>query len=288
MPLKMKLITLILLWLSISISMWIGTQNLAIRIILAVVATGVTAHILTIKTRNTNKISNEINQEKGNVDILKKQSTTRDTYNLIASSRYNFRQRSRFQTELEALARRWGRGKLLNVGCAHGPDFIPFKESFELYGVDYSSEMLKLAQKYAAKHQIKVNLQEADARQLPFEDNLFDFTIAVAVYHHIEDKEGRIQGLKELYRVLKPGGEAFITVWNRWQPRHWLKKKSYMRSWKTKDKTLYRFYYLFTYHEFEKLVRQAGFKVLKSSPEARYRFPIKTFSRNICLIVKKG
>lgn len=284
MPLKMKFFTLILLWLSIGISMWIGTQNLTIRIILAVVAAGVTIHIIAIKTRKNNKM----NPEKGDFNIPDKQTTTRDTYNLIASSRYNFRQHSRFQTELEKLGQHWGRGKLLNVGCAHGPDLIPFKESFELHGVDYSTEMLKMAQKYAEKYQFTVDLKEADACNLPYANDFFDYAIAVAVYHHIEDKEGRIQGLKELYRVLKPGGEAFITVWNRWQPRHWLQKKSYMRPWKTKDKTLYRYYYLYTYREFEQLVRQAGFEVLKSSPEARYKFPIKMFSRNICLLVKKA
>ena len=287
MPLMMKLFTLILLWLTIGISIWIGTQNLAVRIILALVAAGVTVHIITIKTRKTNKPSGKIKVTKGDINILDKQLTTRDTYNYIASSRYNFRQHSRFKTELEQLAQRWRQDKLLNIGCAHGPDFPPFKESFELHGVDYSSETLKLAQKYAEKHQFKVNLQEADARQLPYANDFFDFAIAIAVYHHIEDKEGRMQALKELYRVLKPGGEAFITVWNRWQPRHWLKKKSFMSPWKTKDKTLYRYYYLFTYREFEQLVRQAGFEIIKSSPEARYRFPIKDFSRNICLLVEE-
>ncbi len=214
-------------------------------------------------------------------------STTQDTYNRIAASRYNFRQHSRFQTELEQLAQRWGRGKLLNIGCAHGPDFIPFKESFELYGVDFSREMLQLAKKYAAKNQFKVNVQEADARQLPGANDFFDFAIAIAVYHHIENKEGRLQALKELYRVLKPGGEAFITVWNRWQPRHWLKKKSFMLPWNTKEKKYYRYYYLFSYGELEKLARQAGFEVIKSYPEARYKFPLKMFSRNICLIIRR-
>src|SRR4030042_1613045 len=118
-------------------------------------------------------------------------STTRDTYNHIAPSWYNYRHRSRFQSELEQLARRWRQGKLLNVGCAHGPDFVPFKESFELHGVDYSAEMLKLAQKYAEKYQFKVELREADARHLPYTNDFFDFAIAVTVYHHIEDSEGR-------------------------------------------------------------------------------------------------
>ncbi|MHB8104351.1 MAG: class I SAM-dependent methyltransferase [Dehalococcoidales bacterium] len=215
-------------------------------------------------------------------------STTRDTYNRIASSRYNFRHYSRFQSELEDLTRRWQKGKLLNVGCAHGPDFIPFKNSFELHGVDYSIEMLELAKKYAMKNQFRVNLVEADARQLPYANDFFDFAIAIAVYHHIEDKDGRLKALKELYRVLKPGGEAFITVWNRWQPRHWLQKKSFMHPWVVKGEKLYRFYYLFTYGELEKLAHEAGFEIIKSSPEARYKFPLKTFSRNICLLVRKN
>jgi tRNA (uracil-5-)-methyltransferase TRM9 len=215
-------------------------------------------------------------------------STTRDTYNRIAASRYNFRHRSRFQVELENLARRWQGGRLLNIGCAHGPDFPPFASNFELYGVDYSAEMLLLAKKYAEKYKFTVNLQEADAQKLPYANDFFDFAIAVAVYHHIENEAGRMQALNELYRVLKPGGEAFITVWNRWQPRHWLQKKSFMRPWNTKEKTLYRYYYLFSYGELEKLVRQAGFELIKSFPENRYKFPMKYFSRNICLLVKKG
>ena len=214
-------------------------------------------------------------------------STTQDTYNLIAPSWYNYRHRSRFYSELEQLAQRWRKGKLLNVGCAHGPDFVPFASGFELHGVDYSPKMLELAQKYAAKNQFSVSLAEADARSLPYADGFFDFAISLAVIHHIEDSEGRIQALKEIYRVLKPGGEAFITVWNRWQPRHWFKKKSSLRPWKAKEKTLYRYYYLFTYHELELLARQAGFEVLKSSPETRYKFPVKTFSRNICLMLRK-
>ncbi len=34
-------------------------------------------------------------------------------------------------------------------------------------------------------------------------------------------------------------------------------------------------------------MEKAGFKVLSSFPESSYRFPIKFFSRNICLLVKK-
>jgi tRNA (uracil-5-)-methyltransferase TRM9 len=214
-------------------------------------------------------------------------STTLETYNQIAASRANFRHHSRFTVELEELAARWGKGKLLNVGCAHWPDFPPFKESFELYGVDYSPEMIKQAEKYVTKFHLKVNLKVADAQKLPYADDFFDSAIAIAVYHHIETKDGRLGALKELYRVLKPGGEAFVTVWNRWQPRHWFQKKSFMHAWQTKKGKLYRYYYLFTYGEFEKLAKQVGFEILRSQPEARYKFPLKMLSRNICLLIRK-
>jgi tRNA (uracil-5-)-methyltransferase TRM9 len=214
--------------------------------------------------------------------------STREVFDQIAPGWYNFRHRTIFGTELAALAQRWRSGRLLNIGCAHGPDFLPFQKSFELHGVDLSLEMLKLARKYAKKYQFTVSLAAADACQLPYADRSFDFAIAVATYHHLKDRQERHQALQELKRVLKPGGEAFITVWNRWQPRFWRHRKSVQVPWRSGEKTFYRYYYLFSYHELEKLVKQAGFLILKSFPESAYHLPIKTFSRNICLLVKKA
>jgi tRNA (uracil-5-)-methyltransferase TRM9 len=213
---------------------------------------------------------------------------TKEIFNQIAPGWYNFRHRSIFRAELEALVPRWQQGRLLNIGCAHGPDFLPFQKSFELYGVDFSTEMVKLAQKYSRKYKFTVSLVNADVCHLPYTDESFDWAIAVATYHHMESKEDKFEALQELWRVLRPDGEAFITVWNRWQPRFWFRHKNLLVPWRTRGKTLYRYYYLFSYLELEKLVKDAGFEVLKSSPENAYRFPIKAFSRNICLLVRKG
>ena len=97
-----------------------------------------------------------------------------------------------------------------------------------------------------------------------------------------------MKALQELRRVLKPGGEAFITVWNRGQPRFWFRGKEIAVPWRTRDKTLHRYYYLFSYGELERLVKRAGFELLESFPERSYRWPIKFFSRNICLLVRKA
>jgi SAM-dependent methyltransferase len=211
-----------------------------------------------------------------------------DIFSQIAPGWYNFRHWPIFRYELEGLARRWQKGKLLNLGCAHGPDFLPFRGSFELYGVDFSLEMLRLARKYSQKFDFTVNLSLANVSSLPFADQTFDWAISVATYHHIRDREKREVALNELWRVLAPGGEAFITVWNRWQRRFWLKSKEVAIPWQTKGETLERYYYLFSYPELEKLARQAGFEIIKSFPESSYHWPLKFFSRNICLLVRKS
>ena len=213
---------------------------------------------------------------------------TQEIFNQIAPSWYNFRHWSIFRSELEALAQRWQKGKLLNIGCAHGPDFLPFEGSFDLYGVDFSTEMLKFARKYSQKFQFAVNLSLADASHLPYPDETFDWAISVATYHHIKGKKERQAALNELRRVLKPGGEAFITVWNRWQPKFWFSRKQVAVPWRTQGRTLYRYYYLFSYPELERLVQKAGFRVLKFPTKNSYRFPVKFFSRNVCLLVIKG
>jgi len=220
--------------------------------------------------------------------VLKGDRVTKDVFDQIASSWYNFRHWTIFPSELEALAQRWQKGRLLNIGCGHGPDFLPFRQGFDLYGVDFSTEMLKFARKYSQKFGFAVELTLADVRHLPYPDATFEWAISVATYHHIKGKAEQQAALNELRRVLKPAGEAFITVWNRWQPRFWFKPREVKVPWRKRGKTLYRYYYLFSYPELEKLVSRAGFKVLKSFPQSSYRFPLKFFSRNICLLVKRG
>ncbi len=209
-------------------------------------------------------------------------------YDRIAPGWYTRRHWTRFRRELDLLAQRWPGGRLLNIGCAHGPDFPPFTQGFELHGVDFSIEMLRLARKYARKFGFSVDLALADVCHLPYQNESFDYAIAVATYHHVRGGEARLAALRELRRVLKPGGEAFITVWNGWQPRFWFKGKETYVPWRSGDRTLQRYYYLFSYPELEKLARQAGFQVLKSFPESSYHFPLKFFSRNICLLVRKS
>ena len=215
-------------------------------------------------------------------------TTNREVFDQIAESWYRVRHWPLLKEELEEVAARWQSGKLLNVGCAHGPDFLSFSQGFELWGVDSSPAMLKQALRYSAKYNLYVNLIAADALFLPFPNNTFDRAISVATYHHIKGREERGKAFVELKRVLKPQGEAFLTVWNYGQPRFWLKSKEQQVPWRLKEETVYRYYYFFSYGELRKLLSKAGWEIIAMSPEKSYRLPIvRNSSRNICVLVKK-
>ncbi len=211
----------------------------------------------------------------------------KDVFNELAPRWYNRFHWTRFTPELSELAIKWQKGRLINLGCGHGAEFLPFKDNFELFGVDFSAGMLTQAQRYADKFHFSATFTEADIRSLPFPDSYFDWAVSVATYHHLEGPQEITRGLTELYRILKPGGEAFLTFWNRHQPRFWFKKRELMVPWRKGDKVLYRYYYLLSYKQAERLAENSGFYLLSSKAETGYRFPLKIFSRNICLLLKK-
>ena len=215
-------------------------------------------------------------------------TTNERVFDRIAESWYRVRHWPLLRNELEEVAAMWRGGRLLNVGCAHGPDFLAFRQGFELWGVDSSPAMLRLARRYAAKQELYVNLALADAGFLPFPEDAFDRAISVATYHHIEGAEARVRALTELRRVLKPGGEVFLTVWNHGQPRFWLRPREQLIPWRLKEGTVYRYYYLFSYGELRTLLVRTGWEVMRMYPEKSYRFPVKAFSRNICVLMRKA
>lgn len=212
----------------------------------------------------------------------------REFYDEIAESWYNIRHWTLFREELEELDERWNGGKLLNLGCAHGADFLPFdEERFEFYGTDISLKLLRNAEKYAKKFEVNFNLFLSDMRKLPLGENKFDYVICVASLHHLLSKEERLDALEEMKKVLKEGGEAFLTVWNKWNPSFLFKNKIMEKSWDFKGRELKRKYYLYTYPELKEDLKNAGFKVLWTKPEKSYSFPLKYFSENILTLARK-
>jgi demethylmenaquinone methyltransferase/2-methoxy-6-polyprenyl-1,4-benzoquinol methylase len=74
-------------------------------------------------------------------------------------------------------------------------------------GCDFSEQMLDLAREKAARRGAPVRFEWADALQLPYDDDRFD---AVTVGFGIRNFADRDKGLREMARILKPGGRLVI------------------------------------------------------------------------------
>jgi len=155
------------------------------------------------------------------------------------------------------------KGKILDLGCGSGRNFIK-SGNLQFYGIDFSEEMLKYAEKNAKQKKIKIVLKKAEATKIPFEDNFFDSAIFIAVLHCISTEKKREKSLKELYRVLKPGAEAMITVWSSNHEKIKNKPKESKISWTIGGKKYYRYYYIYEKEELEEQLRGAGFEIISS------------------------
>ncbi len=75
------------------------------------------------------------------------------------------------------------------------------------YGVDLSDSMIETARKNAAQQGYKAVLQQGDAENLEYPDSMFDLATCNFAFHFFPDKT---KALSEMYRVLKPGGQAAL------------------------------------------------------------------------------
>ncbi|MDP2925650.1 MAG: class I SAM-dependent methyltransferase [Nanoarchaeota archaeon] len=173
-------------------------------------------------------------------------------------------------------------GLVVDLGCGNARNMIN-NSSITYYGVDFSYRQIENAFRRTEKEKINAVLFQEDITKLNkeiFKDNMFDYGLFIATLHCIETSTKRKNSLKGLYRVLKPGAEALISVWNSKNPRFKCVNNSgdiYM-SWKEKAKIFYRYYYLFSKQEFLDLIESVGFKVIEFyTPREHDRFSKKNW-----------
>ena len=111
----------------------------------------------------------------------------------------------------------WPYGKTLELGCGTGFFLLNLKLAGvidEGHVTDLSPGMVEVAQRNASELGFEVGGRVADAERIPYEDGTFDLVVGHAVLHHIPDVE---QSLREVLRVLKPGGRfVFAGEPTRW------------------------------------------------------------------------
>ncbi len=115
--------------------------------------------------------------------------------------------RKRLQVWLErAIPAVGGDQGLLDVGCGTGHHLRDLQaRGFRGAGVDGSEEMLKVARRINPR----VDIRAADVEALPFENKSFDWVLSIEVLRYLPDFRPAV---KEMGRVLAPGGMAVVTA----------------------------------------------------------------------------
>jgi len=143
-------------------------------------------------------------------------------------------------------------GLALDLGCGTGNYTLElFKRGFEVIGVDISKEMLKIAKKKFPKS----FFIRADAYKLPFKKETFDLVLSITMFEFIKKPE---EVLKEIYKILKPGGELIIGTMN--DRSLWFFFKKFKSLF---VETAYRYANFYTPSELKKICLSCGFREIE-------------------------
>lgn len=116
----------------------------------------------------------------------------------------------------------WRGKKVLEIGCGQGTtlNYLPSLGA-EVSGMDMSIQSILGARAGATElgHKTKISLSQADAEKVPFVSSTYDVVISIGVLHHTVDTAGAV---REIDRILKPGGQAIVMLYRSGNPKWWM------------------------------------------------------------------
>ncbi len=134
-------------------------------------------------------------------------------YDLLVKVLFFGRER-RFRTTILDEAQIAQGESVLDVGCGTGTLALAAKErvgpSGTVHGIDATPGMIEVAQRKAGKTDFDIEFQVGLIEEIPFPDATFDLVLSTMMFHHLPE-ELQSAGLREIERVLKPGGR-FVVV----------------------------------------------------------------------------
>lgn len=125
---------------------------------------------------------------------------------------------------LESIAQK--HSNIVEIGCGQGTDgftlcsFLPQDGSY--LGIDYSDESVQAARQSVTEAEAVMDLrvsptfQNGNAENLEFADESTECVYSLGVLHHTADVP---KAVDEVYRILKPGGKAYIYLYRKWSPK---------------------------------------------------------------------
>ena len=123
---------------------------------------------------------------------------------------YYYRKYSYLKKYIDYNALRGKKG--LDIGCGFGNTSVQLaKEGALVTGVDISELAVEMSKKNLELRNMSAEVFRGDGENLEFEDNSFDYIFAIATISYTPNPKKMIQ---EIHRTLKPGSEAYLTVYN--------------------------------------------------------------------------
>ena len=120
-----------------------------------------------------------------------------------------------FKQALVEQAKIQGNHLVLDLACGTGTLTILLKRGApqaEIVGIDGDPKILDLAKEKARAGNFEVQFDEGMSFALPYRDESFDRVVSSLFFHHLT-RENKVKTLREVFRVLKRGGEFHVADW---------------------------------------------------------------------------
>ena len=166
---------------------------------------------------------------------------------------------------------------ILDAGCGDGfyLHLLSTVGRYDLTGIDFDENALDSAKKNL--HGRNIKLLHGSVMDLPFKNNSFDRVILTEVAEHLPND---LQGLTEIYRVLKPGGILVLTVPNHNYPFLWDPVNKFLESTSSKHISSGFWAGIWNQHirlyypeEIVAKIKKAGFTIEKTENVTHYSLP---------------